>query len=491
MPRTRGRACADVSDGGFSLVEAVIAVFLAAVIFTSAATLMMSMSITTLTARQNQQAIDLISETVEEFRKQDFAALAMVGTDLAADVTAGVVRQSGSDYFFDPDSPTTGAGLGEKVIVRNTGALNPHIREVKRNATRFTLASYVTDPADVEGANYKRLTVRVSWQVRAKVHDRQVTTFVTDTRRGLPLPRFTLAADQSLTATAGDTMVLPARLTNRGARDRWNLDLTPSSPGWGAPTWYEDTDLSGTFNPPIDLLIPGQTPLLETDQTYDFFAVTTNNGTLGSFDLVITATSVAQPLASTASASITKAVLVSAPACVPCAQFTLLHFHDEPAGQPQDLTTAAAHLTDVDRAGDAETSIRGTSIPAGGSARWRSPAASANVNFSGTATFTLFVATAGFDRNLRGQLGVRVLRSDGLLLGDSGLMPPAGPSGNPPRWNTTDFKQVTIDVALPNFTLTGGDSLIVEVRASPTIGMILQYDVPNTHDATASFPAVS
>lgn len=487
---------ARAGDDGFSLVEAVIAVFIAAVVFTSAAMLMMGMTITTLTARQNQQAIDLISETVEEFRKQDFAALAMVPSDLSADVTAGVVRQSGTNYFFDPANPTTGAGAGEQIVVRSTGALNPHIREVKRNSTTFTVASYVTDPADPNG-EYKRLTVRVTWQIRAKVHERQVTTFIAETRRGLPLPRFILAADGAWATTAGGTVTLPAKLTNRGARDAWNLQLVPSGAGWGAVTWYQDTDGDRTLDVG-EPLIPGKTPLLETDQVYDFLAVVTNNGTLGSFDLVITATSDAQPTATTASASITHTGVVTAPVCVPCAQFSTLHLHDEPilvntGGSPQNLTTGLGHLGDGDRFGDTDT-IRGLSVPAGGTVAWRSAAATTPVNFSGTASVTLFAATQGFDRNLRGQLRVRVLRSDGLILGDSGLTPAAGPSGNPPRWGTSDFKAVTIDVILfsgAQFTVGTGQSLILQVSASPSVGMILQYDVPNTHDAFVTFPAVS
>jgi hypothetical protein len=87
----------------------------------------------TLAARQNQGAIDVLSEQVEGVRAEPYAAVAMNATDLGADAR---IRLIGTDHWFDPDG--AGPTAEERVVTAGTAParLTPHIREVVRSNAR-------------------------------------------------------------------------------------------------------------------------------------------------------------------------------------------------------------------------------------------------------------------------------------------------------------------------------------------------------------------
>src|SRR6185437_3762511 len=99
---------------------------------------------------------------------------------------ANITTELGVKYY-DPDG--TGPIVREKIVTAIGGVVKPHVNVVTRNNTRYTVARYVTDPGDTTG-KYRRVTVVADWVSGKKTHSRRSSTFVTLTRRGLPLPNF-------------------------------------------------------------------------------------------------------------------------------------------------------------------------------------------------------------------------------------------------------------------------------------------------------------
>ena len=117
------RACAPrrTDDSGFTLVEAVVALFVLGIIFTALATAAMGSIRASYNSRAEQQAIDFATEALEQARRVDYYTLGHDAADLATDthVTAcGVVD------CFD-------AGQGSEELVTLAGAsVNPHTRVI-------------------------------------------------------------------------------------------------------------------------------------------------------------------------------------------------------------------------------------------------------------------------------------------------------------------------------------------------------------------------
>ena len=130
------------AEGGFSLVEMVVSMTVAALMLTSAAYVLGSSTRTIVSARANSQAAELISEALEQLRATSYAAVAMDPNDLAGD--SRIVGPVGSQTF-DPDADGSKYGA-EAVLAVTGGVVTPHISTVTRNDQAYTLARYVTTP---------------------------------------------------------------------------------------------------------------------------------------------------------------------------------------------------------------------------------------------------------------------------------------------------------------------------------------------------------
>ena len=148
-------------DSGFSLIEAVVALFVAAVAFAGLAAAGLSSVKGTLVARQNQQAADFMARELERARALDFGGLANVAADLAGDPYLSTCS----------GKPCIDPGTGNKEIVYtgptgSGGAISEHVKTVggaEANFSDFTIRTYVTQPADSYGAEYRRVTVFANW----------------------------------------------------------------------------------------------------------------------------------------------------------------------------------------------------------------------------------------------------------------------------------------------------------------------------------------
>jgi prepilin-type N-terminal cleavage/methylation domain-containing protein len=146
-------------DGGFTLVEQVVALMIAAIVFTAAAYAMIGGLKQSSFAQQNQQSADMLNQAVEKARALSYDQLAMRPADLAVNDPLNV----GTCNCFNP---TTGGKSGtgvESLVLDPAGQPATHVETVPQNAVTYTVRKYVTLPTDSVGAVYKRLTVVVTW----------------------------------------------------------------------------------------------------------------------------------------------------------------------------------------------------------------------------------------------------------------------------------------------------------------------------------------
>lgn len=317
---------------GFTLVEMIVAVVVAMIIFLGGAAALSAMMTVSTNSRLKQHATEVVTEAVEDARAMDYASLAMqTGTDLtslAATSTPIASRLTGTGpaYEFDPDGTSGGTTSSEAIVALPAGAAIDPLRIADRNGAQYTVRTYVTVPE--EGGTptpleYRRVAVKISWVQNGKTYERQSSTFVTDTRRGLPLPNFSVTGKQTgVAVSAGQTIALKLKLSNNGARDRWTFGAT-STAGWTF-AWYHDTDRNGSFDSAVDLPITDSdgaggpdSGALETDQSELYFGVTTVPVTAiaGTVSVTFAATAVSN---TTVSRSLTHTVSVTATGCSVC-----------------------------------------------------------------------------------------------------------------------------------------------------------------------------
>lgn len=346
------------------MVETVVAITLLAAVFVLLAGLFTSMLINTVFARQNQQAIDLISEQIEAIRSGPYEDTALRPSDIGGDCRIVLVD---AVYRYDPDCSGPAAPT-EPLVLSATGTIFPHKSTAVRNNVTFTLTRYVTTATDtvVAGADYRRVVVHAQWRENGRRRDREASTLLTLNRRGLPLPKFSYRTAVTKTVNQGATLVLPGRIVNNGARDRFNLTAAASGRSW-AFRFYEDVNGNGQKDPSdvtelVDTDADGtrDTGLLETDAFKNFLVVytTASDESLGLVAVTRTATSAVGATATTGVVTLTDRILVATQLCSGCTLVTsYLHSGgapgaDTPAtlGMPMDAvaSTFASALPNYD-----------------------------------------------------------------------------------------------------------------------------------------------
>ena len=362
---TRPRPHPGTSDDGFTLVEMIVAMLLATIVFTALAGAAMAGLRATVASRQNQQATDFMTRDLERSRLVDFAALGHTATDLVGDplvVSCGAPATSCVDVDPGP------AVLFEPLVVLPLGAaIDDHTTTpstaTESNATAYTVSTYVTRVAGQDPALVRRVTVHVTWTAYGQQRTRTTSSLLSAGNRGLPLPRFTLTPvgySPPLTVNPGAQAVFAARLTNQGATDRWSLTTS------GPPAWelrLDDGD--GAYSSTTDL------PLTDTDAdgTADtgvlrpagsvavWLVRTTGTTETGSSAVALTATSVGQPASATATQSLSYSLVVQGGVITPTPTAS------PSSGGAEDCSTAYPD-GDLDLGGPLSTPTGGYSLVA-------------------------------------------------------------------------------------------------------------------------------
>src|SRR5450756_807730 len=210
MNRVRER-CRSGDDRGFGLIETVVALLIAGIVFGALATTLISAVQASLFGRQNQQATDFMTRELELMRTLDYGSIAMDSGDLGGDA-----RLSGCGITQCLDVN----GADEPVITATVSGVNPHTTVLtgdETNNTPFTVSRYVT-AADQPPDRAVRATVYVTWMNKGTLHTRSTSTIIAYTQRGLPLPVFKLELPiASLSVNPGGTLTYNLTLTNQGA----------------------------------------------------------------------------------------------------------------------------------------------------------------------------------------------------------------------------------------------------------------------------------
>jgi prepilin-type N-terminal cleavage/methylation domain-containing protein len=263
-------------NNGMSMIEMTVAIALGAVILTAGAGTLASAMGGVNFSRQNQQSAALVSEIIEETRGAGYASVAVKRDASALAADGRLTSLGGGSYSVDPD----GAGpLGaETLIISDTGSV-PLLRILERNSTRYSVSTYVTAPTGAD-ADFRRVTTVVTWTKGNKTSERRSASFVTNTRRGLPLPNFSIGDPiTSEQVNAGAQLRLPVAVTNSGARDAWNMTASTSPTRAWAFTFYVDNAPLGTYGAEDIALVDtdadgtGDTGLVETDAVRKMWAV--------------------------------------------------------------------------------------------------------------------------------------------------------------------------------------------------------------------------
>jgi hypothetical protein len=513
------RRLAMSQDGGFSLLEAVVALMIAAGVFSAISVALVQTVRASLQARQSQIAADLMNRQVEFVRSLDYSKATELAADLASDVGVDPLLSynSGQNTYY----LTTSAGQ-EPVVAGTVGLIPQHKQVVTQQNTAYTIRTYITAVTDATNASasYRRITVTIEWSVNGKTHSRKTSSFFTETRRGLALPKYSMGTAGTFKTNVGATLVLPVKVTNIGAPDAFNI--TATAPPAGTWAWYYDSDGDGAYTVADSLLGDSDsdgtkdTGPLQTNSSITIFAVrTVAVGEALTQTVTFTGRSSAQPTATTAVNSFSDQVLVNPAQCA--CTLTTYFLHNSatngntayPAGPMyfDRNAPAAARQTLYDYSTDCSTQTSGAvdcgSVPAGRYVRFGGSSNENNITkvgawyyavpsattINGTASVTIWARVAD-GSGTAGTLTAYIGSDNNNSLSGSFVVAGSGtvtfPATSPAGWQS-----VTVGVPISSaFSVARNKNLVVRVVASGSLNLRLGYDT-NEYNAQVSMPVTA
>lgn len=344
MRRLRQRL-ASTDDAGFGLVEMVVALLIAGMVFGALATTLVASVRASLLSRQNQQATDYMTQAVEQLRLLSYGSLSVSAAALSGDPRIHTCA-SGSGQCLTVNGADEAVVTADPAGVTVTSTVN----DPATNGTTFTLSQYVTAAPTIGTDLARRVTVYITWNAYGITHTRSTSSMIAYSQQGLPLPFFDLTpAADTASFNPGAWMWHAYTLSNKGAPDRWNLTLSGAAIGFQL---YADSVGNGIFDPTVDTTLLGDTNgdgIVDTGRvdpgtSFHFFLVLPPSSPqpLGTWTTTITATSTGQPTATgaTKQAVATTVILTGAVGPTPAPTSST----PAPTPSSTDLTCAAASL---------------------------------------------------------------------------------------------------------------------------------------------------
>jgi prepilin-type N-terminal cleavage/methylation domain-containing protein len=248
-------------DDGFSLVEAVVALALLAVVVTITAAWVLNASQATRIAHEDAQVADLLQDDLEKVRAAPFGTLTM-GSPLPT--TDPLVASTGM--------ATLGVGrTDERVVSFGSPTLMPHVVDGTFNGTSYRLTRYVTQPAwctktagSVPSATdlCHRYSAMVTWASGGRTRTRWASEVVSNADRSVAEDwSWTVPGGTSVIVGSGGRVVVPLTVLNNGNRNAWSLTATvkDGSTPVGSTRWYLDANGDGVpqSTEAADLTLPG------------------------------------------------------------------------------------------------------------------------------------------------------------------------------------------------------------------------------------------
>ena len=250
----------DRRDGGFTLIEAAVALLITSFIFVALGQTIAWALRSAEERRLEQQGAALTAEVIEAVRNLEYDQVALL--------------PSASDPTRLPDSsydPGTGP---EPVIEDSLAGIPNQVTNETFNSVTYTLTRYVTwvddNPLDSETEDYRRLSVVAEWESRGVTRTEELQTFIArqSAEGGASNPTYGPAVGPPSLATyggAGTDVVFEQTVTNIGNRDD-TFDMTVTNDaGWpvtllDATTGFPLVDTSGNGIPDTGNLLPSPDP---------------------------------------------------------------------------------------------------------------------------------------------------------------------------------------------------------------------------------------
>ncbi|MCH9816082.1 MAG: prepilin-type N-terminal cleavage/methylation domain-containing protein [Actinomycetia bacterium] len=294
-------------EAGFTLVEMVVALAIATALFTALAYAAIGALSATNSARANQEAADLANRVLEDTRQMSWGSL---GHDPAGvDCSDARLSSCGGQAEYN----------GEE-LVQVAGGISGQVTQDTTNVIDYTVARYVTTPADETG-DYRRVSVVVQWDDKGAIRERSSATVITESTRGLPLPDFTLTPflGTGQEVNPGATAAWGFEITNQGAPDQWNMTTSFLMELLGVEFYLDNGDRGYSSAddtvPLVDNSSDGivDTGLLDPSESIIVWAVfvAPNWASDGVYQAPVTATSVGQPGAASASQTVTLTLTIT------------------------------------------------------------------------------------------------------------------------------------------------------------------------------------
>lgn len=274
-------------DEGFTLVEVVVAVALASIVFIGLGAVINASIRSTQARRMEQQALAIVTEASETAASLAYAELAL----LDSDATHGFVPGD----TWDPDA--AGPLPAEEIVLETSGGATPHLRTETRGNVTYTIQQWVTygdsDPTDTEFQDFKRAITEVSWDFVNTTQTRRTESIVFKRAQGEAIgAEFELAeyAHLVVDAVPGETIVFANVLSNvGGVSDSYDIDIVQEI-GWTAELTRADTlplvDTNANFlldtgwpvgqpaGSDLDLVFTVEVPADAEPGDYDFIEIT-------------------------------------------------------------------------------------------------------------------------------------------------------------------------------------------------------------------------
>ena len=505
-------------EGGFTIIEASIAMLVVALMFTALSAGLISGLRATRDARLFQQATSMGEEAIEAARDLPYDTLVMETSDLSGDprIEAGATGPE-----FDPDGSAPDLEAEPVVASASGGSIVPHITTETVVNTTFTKSRYVTWVDDaLQGGpaqSYKRMVVIIEWQMGNRTNSYVTSAFIALARRGLPVPKFELAPEaQTVEVQPGNLVVFPHTIYNLGIVDTYDLVMTTNPRNW-VINFYKDEGQIGTFEPVIDSLLLDtnstgrpDTGSVSNDETTYFLAVFALGPTEvpGAVEMTLTATSGANNSVSHASKD---KVIVG------FAGITL-DLHNKPT-PPTGNTTAQSEMAMNLTPGSAidlheySTDISACPLGKGGRcidikfpdanstevdkrymANWVYQVPGNDTTFNGTVELKLWVARAGFACGAPADITAFLReKKEATDSGGDKLLATSAPAAMVPIGVTScPFQRITLTMALANVKVQKNKYLELKVTNLNTTGgaVLIAYDTA-TYRSTLKLPQVS
>lgn len=244
LDRRRSR----VPDGGFTLVELIVAMVILGIVLVSLIGVQISAAVTIANARDRQEATAFANQAIEQMRAIPYNILSKGLASNYLVAAGGDSRVTSGNLILDGTSSSLRVAMGTQDLTKpwlplftSTGSNKQVLNDVTGTANRYTIRAYVTNKGGTEPPATVGLVVTVDWTDRAG-KPRHISLFSTAYRGGgcgsLDTQPF-LGACQALLDSSSSSGTITTQISAGSLVDETNPSYVPYPlPGPGSTNPY-------------------------------------------------------------------------------------------------------------------------------------------------------------------------------------------------------------------------------------------------------------